>query len=169
VDSTTNTIAGINRTTAANAWWRPPANVAGGGVALSTTVAESAYQTVVYGYDEPDMLIMDNVRYAGFKNNFFTNIRFTNEFQDKEAVQMGFRYHFLWNNCIVIPDRNAPANTAHILNSRYIFPVFHEMDYFNVEPFIKPSNQRVVVSAMYLTWQLVCPSPRMNVMIANLA
>lgn len=168
VGQTTNVIGGIDRSQAANAFWKPAANVSGGNAALSTSVAENAYQSVVYGYDEPDILIMDNTRYANFKNNFFTNIRFTNEYQDAEAVQMGFRYHFMFNNCVVIPDRNAPANAGYILNSRYVFPVFNEMDYFNVDPFIKPSNQRVVVSAFYLTFQICCPSPRMNVKITNI-
>jgi hypothetical protein len=46
--------------------------------------------------------------------------------------------------------------------------VFHEADYFNVDPFIKPSNQRVLVSTMYLTWQFSCISPRMQIKIINI-
>ena len=55
-----------------------------------------------------------------------------------------------------------------VLNSKYIFPVFHEADYFNVDPFLKPSNQRVLVSCMYLTWNLSCISPRMNVAFTSI-
>jgi hypothetical protein len=43
-----------------------------------------------------------------------------------------------------------------------MYPVFHEADYFTVDPFIKPSNQRVIVSTMYLTMQLINRSPRMG-------
>jgi len=168
IGQTTNVIAGIDRSVAANAFWKPPANQSGGSAALSTAVAEAAYQAVVYGYDEPDFLVMDNTRYGNFKNNFFQLVRFTNEFQDREAAQMGFRYHFMFNNCVVTPDRNCPANVAYMGNSKYIFPVFHEADYFTIDPFIKPSNQRVVVSAMYVTWQLACLSPRMGIKITNI-
>lgn len=167
VKTTNNTIAGISRT--ANTWWQPAANAAGGSAALTSSVAESAYQSVVYGYDEPDLMVMDNTRFGAFKQAFVGNARYNDNMQDKEAVQAGFRYHFLFNNCIVLADRFAPAQEAYILNTKYIAPVFHSADYFKVDPFIKPSNQRVITSALYLTWNLTCVSPRMNVAITSLA
>jgi hypothetical protein len=168
IQSTTNTIAGINRATAANAFWLPAAVVGNGGGALTPTNAETAYQSVVYGYDEPDLMTMNNTSYAAFKQQFTTLIRFGQGMQDDEALQVGFRNHFLFNNAVVVPDRFATATQAEIMNSKYIFPVFHEADYFNVDPFLKPSNQRVLVSTMYLTWNLSCISPRMNVVINNM-
>jgi len=168
IGSTTNTIAGINRSTAGNAFWQPQANVAGGGVALSITNADAAYWSTVFGYDEPDIMVMDNTRYANFKQAFQTTIRFTDNLQDKEALQQGFRYHFLFNNCIVLADRNCLPNVAYIMNSKYMFPVFHEADYFVIDPWVKPSNQRVLVSNIYLTWQLADLSPRMGVKITNI-
>lgn len=168
VGQTSNVIAGIDRSQAANSFWLPPANFSGGSAPLSQANAELAYQTIVFGYDEPDLMIMDNTRFANFKNQFTGLIRFTNLDQDDEALQAGFRYHFLYNNAVVMADRFTPANTAYLLNTKYIFPVFHEADYFNVDPFIKPSNQRVVVSTMYLAWQVSCVSPRMNIKIINI-
>jgi hypothetical protein len=167
IKTTDNTIAGIDRTSAT--WFQPAANVAGGSAALTSAVAETAYQSVVYGYDEPDLMLMDNTRFGAFKQAFVGNARYADNMQDKEAIQAGFRYHFLFNNCVVVADRFAPAQEAYILNSKYIFPVFHEADYFKVDPFIKPSNQRVITSSLYLTWQLMCNSPRMNVCITPLA
>src|SRR5208282_4088744 len=166
--STTNTIAGINRSLAANAWWLPTPAQSGGSTALSTTVAETTYQAVTWGYDEPDLLVMNRTSYAAFKGNFTSLIRFGQGMQDDEALQVGFRNHFLFNNAIVVADYFATANQAMYLNSKYIFPVFHEADYFNVDPFLKPSNQRVLVSCMYLTWNLSCISPRMNVEITSI-
>lgn len=169
VNATTNTIAGINRATAANSFWLPAAAVPAGGQALNPVIAETAYQSVVYGYDEPDLLIMPNKQYGDFKSNFTQNIRFTNEDQDNEAVQAGFRYHFMFNNAITLADLNVPANTAFLLNTKYIFPVFHEQDYFTIDPWVKPSNQRVAVSTQYLTWQVVCLGPKYQVAITALA
>lgn len=159
---TTNTIAGISRSAPNNAFWQPPApqdNVSG---ALLPNIAEIAYQAVVFGYDEPDLMVIIQNRYAGFKGNFTTQIRFGQGMQDEEALQVGFRNHFLFNNAIVVPDQFCLANSAYFMNSKYMFPVFHEADYFNVDPFIKPTNQRVLVSTMYLTWQLSNISPRMG-------
>lgn len=169
VVSTTNTIAGINRATAANAFWLAATAVSGGNAALTTNVAEQAYQSVCYGYDEPDLMVMDRTRYGNFKSQFTSLIRFGQGMQDDEALQVGFRNHFLFNNAVVVADIFATANQALLLNSKYIFPVFHEADYFNVDPFLKPSNQRVLVSCMYLTWNLSCISPRMNVPITNIS
>ena len=165
VVSTTNTIAGINRASSANAWWLPATAAAGGGGALTSATAEPTYQSVTWGYDEPDLFVMNRTSYAAFKNNFVSNIRFGQGMQDDEALQVGFRNHFLFNNAVTVADYFATANQALLLNSKYIFPVFHEADYFNVDPFLKPSNQRVLVSCMYLTWNLSCISPRMNVAI----
>jgi hypothetical protein len=169
VGATTNTIAGIDRSVAANAFFLAATAVANGGGVLSSANAETAYQSVTWGYDEPDMLVLDRTRYAAFKNQFVGLIRFGQGMQDEEALQVGFRNHFLFNNAITVPDVFAPASVAYFLNSKYIFPVFHEADYFNVDPFIKPSNQRVLVSTMYLTWQLSCIAPRMNVKITGIA
>lgn len=168
VQTTTNVIAGIDRTVAANAFWLPAPVVSNGGGALTPTNAETAYQGVVYGYDEPDLMTMNNTSYAAFKQNFTQLIRFGQGMQDDEALQVGFRNHFLFNNAVVVPDRFATAAQAELMNSKYIFPVFHEADYFNVDPFLKPSNQRVLVSTMYLTWNLSCISPRMNGVINNM-
>ena len=169
IGQTTNTIAGINRSTAGNTFWQPQANVSGGSANLSTANADTAYWSTVFGYDEPDIMAMDNTRYANFKQAFVGNIRYIDNIQDKEALQAGFRYHFLFNNCIVLADRNAPANVAYIMNSKYMFPTFHEADYFTIDPWVKPSNQRVLVSNIYLTWQLADLSPRMGVKITNIS
>ena len=166
--STANVIAGIDRSVAANAFWQPPANVNNTAGVLTPTNAEIAYQTVVFGYDEPDLLVIAQPRYAGFKGAFTTLVRFGQGMQDEEALQVGFRNHFLFNNAIVVPDIYATTNAAYFINSKYMFPVFHEADYFNVDPFIKPTNQRVLVSTMYLTWQLSNISPRMGVEIINI-
>lgn len=159
VGSTSNTIAGISRS--ASPFWQPNAPVSIGGT-LTATLAEGAYQQVVYGYDEPDGLLLFNTQYANFKASFFTNVRWTDSFMDKEAAQMGFRYHFMFNNAIVMADKNIPAGNGWLLNSKYLFPVFNSNDFFTVDPWIKPSNQRVVVSNIYLTWNIICPSPRMQ-------
>jgi len=165
---TTNTIAGINRSSSANAWWLAATPVPGGSAALSSAVAEPGYQSVTWGYDEPDLFVMNRTSYAAFKNQFVGLVRFGQGMQDDEALQVGFRNHFLFNNAVTVADYFATANQAMLLNSKYIFPVFHEADYFNVDPFLKPSNQRVLVSCMYLTWNLSCISPRMNVAFTSI-
>lgn len=167
--STTNTIAGINRTTAANAFWRPQSNGAGGGAAMSTSVANAMMMSTMFGYDSPDLILMANSEFGAFMNTFLDLARWSDNMQDKEAVQAGFRYNFLFNSATVLPDRNCPANEAYFINSKYLYPIFHELDHFVSDPWMKPHNQRVAVSTNYLTWQLACTAPRMGGCVTNLA
>lgn len=163
---TSNTIAGINRST--STFWQPAGNVNGGSAPLTPTVFESAYQNVVYGYDEPDLCLMDNTRFGNFKMNFTSLIRYEELEQDEVALQAGFRYSFVVNNAVIMADRFVPAEKGYLLNSKYIFPIFNINDYFKIDPWMQPSNQRVVISKIYLMWQIACISPRMQVCIINI-
>ncbi len=168
--STTNTIAGINRSSAGNAFWQPAANfpVANAGV-LAPDDVEGAYQSVTYGYDEPDLMLLSLAMYRSFKKGYYSQIRYNQPDQDTEAVQFGFRYHLKFDNLVIFQDRflNAYGNVGFMINTKYMFPVFHPADYFNADPFIKPSNQRVVVAQLTLAWNLACIAPRMQCALTN--
>lgn len=170
VATTNNIIAGIDRSQAANAFWQPNANVA---VATAGTVladdVENLYQQVTYGWDEPDLMLMTPQMYRSFRKSYYGQIRYNQPDQDEQAVQFGFRYHLKYNNMVVFQDRflaQAPLTNGHqgslMLNTKYLFPVFHPANYFDVDPFIRPSNQKVLVAQVTLTWQLSVVSPRMN-------
>jgi hypothetical protein len=180
-----NTVAGISRSTLTA--WKPTAGVSAGG-ALSVSTAETAYQSIVFGYDEPDTLIMANADYAKFKIQFTSVssttaslIRYTGE-QDSSTVQTSIRYHFRFNNCIVLADQFAPTtgtfsnggssrsgSFALMFNSRYVWPIFNTNSYFRVRPWIAPSNQDVIVSTVHLVWNIGCNSPRTGLMIYGLS
>jgi hypothetical protein len=167
IKTANNVIAGIDRSVAANSWWLPATQVNNTSTPLTLANAEKAYVSVVFGYDEPDLLIINQAGYAGFKNLFVPNIRYTDDIQDRQALQAGFRYHFMYNNAIVMPDLFVPAGDSYILNTKYFYPLFHKDDYFTVDPFVKPSNQRVVVSQIFVTWQLINQGPRFGCNIIN--
>lgn len=170
VATTNNIIAGIDRSQTANAFWQPNANVA---VATAGTVladdVENLYQQVTYGWDEPDLMLMTPQMYRSFRKSYYGQIRYNQPDQDEQAVQFGFRYHLKYNNLVVFQDRFLGATTlgnghqgSLMLNTKYLFPVFHPANYFDVDPFIRPSNQKVLVAQVTLTWQLSVVSPRMN-------
>src|SRR6266568_6978682 len=88
--TTNNVIAGIDRSVAANSFWLPGPAVANGGTPLTVANAEKLYQGVVFGYDEPDIFLIDGTTagvFSAFKNQFLGLIRFTGEDQDNEALQ----------------------------------------------------------------------------------
>lgn len=168
---TTNVIAGIDRNAAANAFWRPQANVALGGTILPGQL-EDGYASTVWGYDEPDILTLRPTTYAKFKANYLPVtpnaanpgvMRVTQAEADGKAIQGSFKVGFYFNNAAVVPDRFVPSTEVYLWNTKYMYPVFHEGDYFTMDAWTKPSNQRVIVSTIYLTWQLINRAPRMAV------
>lgn len=170
VGVTNNLIAGIDRSQAVNAFWQPNATVpvATAGTVLADDV-ENLYQQVTYGWDEPDLFLMTPQMYRSFRRSYYGQIRYNQPDQDEQAVQFGFRYHLKYNNMVCFQDRFLGATPlpngfqgSLMLNTKYLFPVFHPANYFDVDPFIRPSNQKVLVAQVTLTWQLSVVSPRMN-------
>lgn len=172
VQQSTNTIAGINRST--NSFWQPKtAAVAGGASTITETDMEKEYLNQTYGYDEPDAIVMSHNVYHTFKVAFTQNVRFIKPELDSDTIIAGFKEHFVYNNAVVMPERflqdftvnqatATPSNTVFLLNTKYIYPVFHARDYFVVQPWQKPSNQEVLVSRITITWNIKCNNPRMQ-------
>jgi hypothetical protein len=162
VHTATNTYAGINRSTAGNEFWKPggtnQANRTASGN-LNMTDLLTAYGDVVFGNEEPDTCITTQAAFNAFEILLIGNQRYA---RDEDTVRAGFRRHLMLNNAIVLHDQYAPSGTWTYLNTKYIYPAFHQDDYFVVDPFIRPTNQRVLSSFIWLTWQMKCLNPRMH-------
>lgn len=165
-----NTIAGINRATAANAFWVPNSS-ANSNMAGATTIPKliTAYWNYVgnnLGTDEPQIFVMPPSNYATFESLFVQNIRYINEEADKRSVQGSIRHKLMFQNMVCIPSYNlgatsiAAANTGLFINYNYIYPVFFEPLYFNFRPWLTPTNQFVMVSYCRLGWNIICVSPQ---------
>lgn len=159
-----NTVAGINRATTTA--WNPAASVAIGGH-LTPTLAEQAYQSITFGYDEPDTIMLNNADYGNFKIQFTqagtttANItRQNNNIADTTPAQVSLRYHFRFNNCTVLADQYNAAGTGYMWNSKYFFMNYHQRGYFIIRPWIMASNQEVVVSRVVVIMQLTNVNPR---------
>lgn len=158
--STTNTIAGISRTT--NAWWKPGGTQAANRTAsgnLSLTDMQLAYGDVTFGNEEPDTIIATQLGFNAYWGLLVGNIRYM---RDEETTRMGFKRHLMFNNAVMLHDQFAATQKMLFLNTKYIYPVFHQDDYFQVDPFIRPSNQRILSSFIWVTLNLKVINPRMN-------
>ncbi len=169
VVSTTNTYAGIDRSVGANAFWK--SGNGSGPTTLSANLSLSAMQTeygkVTFGNEEPDTLITTQAGFNAYWNLLVGNIRY--ERQDEETTRAGFKRHLMFNNAVVLHDQYTPAGYMYFLNSKYIQPYFHQDDYFTIDPFLKPSNQRILVSNIFVTMQLLVKNPRMQTAIASIS
>ena len=167
-----NTIGGINRSTTTA--WNPGASVAASGH-LTITVFEQAYQSITFGYDEPDTLMLNNTDYGNFKIQFTqpgttttSIIRSMNNEADREPVQTSLRYHFRVDNCTVLADQYNTAGTGYMWNSKYFWMNYHNRGYFIIRPWIMASNQELVVSRVVVVMQLTNVNPRTALAITNI-
>lgn len=158
VATTNNTYAGIDRSVAANAFWKP--NVVTTAEALTMATLMTSYGNVTLGNEEPDTILTTQAGFNAYWNLLVGNIRYPDP--DQESVRAGFKRHLVFNNAVMFNDTYVPAGDWFMLNSKYIDACFHENDYFVVEPFIRPTNQRIIISGIYLTMNLKVWNPRMQ-------
>lgn len=160
VGTTSRTYAGINSST--NTWWRPGGTNSGIRTAsgnLTLSDMQTTYGDVTFGNEEPDTIIMTQTGFNAYWNLLVGNIRYM---RDEDTTRAGFKRHLMFNNAVVLHDQYATSQTATYLNTKYIYPCFHSDDYFVVDPFLRPSNQRILSSFIWVTLNLKCITPRMQ-------
>ena len=144
------TYAGI---TIASGTWRSnggagPTTVS---AALSMTNMQTLYGTAVYGNEEPDTCVTTQAIW----NQFWVLCQALQRYQkDEETTRAGFKNHLMFNNAVVLHDQFVPSGEMYFLTSKYAAPVFMERDYFVVEPFVRPTNQRVIASQVFVALNL---------------
>lgn len=161
VASTTNTYAGINRSTAGNSYWHP--HIDSTAEAISYAAMQRVYGATTKGNEEVDTILMTQTGFNAFWALNVANIRYPDP--DQETIRAGFRRHMVFNNAVVLHDSyitNAATVGAYFLNSKYIEACFLDNDYFTVDPFAMPTNQRVLISHIWVTMNLKVFNPRMQ-------
>lgn len=169
VVTTNNIYAGINRATAGNSWWisgNGSGPLDNGAANLSQASLQTVYGRVTFGNEEPGRILTTQAGFNAFLNLMVGNIRYE---RDEETTRMGFRRHLVYNNAVVLHDQFVPAGDFFVLNEKYIDVYFIEDDYFVVDPFIKPSNQRVLISNIFVSLEIVVRGPRYQTALINVA
>lgn len=157
VASATNVYAGIDRNVAGNEFWKPQVDATA--EAISLAAFQRVYGSATFGNEEPDTILTRQQGFNAFHQLLVANIRYPDP--DQETINAGFRRNLVYNNAVVLHDQYVDDKT-YFLNSKYIDMCFHESDYFVVDPFLKPSNQRILVSGIYVTLNLKVWNPRMQ-------
>jgi hypothetical protein len=157
VAADTNVYAGIDRNAAGNSFWKPVVDATA--EAISLAAFQRVYGKATFGNEEPDTILTTQAGFDAFHQLLVANIRYPDP--DEETTRAGFRRNLVYNNAVVLHDQFV-AGGMYFLNSKYIDMCFHESDYFVVDPFLKPSNQRILVSGIYVTGNLKVWNPRMQ-------
>lgn len=165
--TTSSIYAGITRDTTTNAWWN--CNGTAGPTTLSANLSlsamQTAYGTVTFGNEEPDTIITTQAGFNAFWNLLVGNQRYI---KDDETTRAGFKRHLVFNNAVVMHDQFCTSGVMLMLNTKYVNPVFHQDDYFVVDPFMRPSNQRILCSNIWVTLNVKWVNPRMQARIISI-
>lgn len=136
--------------TLANPWFSNGGTGPTSAGTITDASLETDYLAASFGNEEPDIMIMTNTGYASFRA-LLTNIQRLTD--DLEQTRFGFR-SLMYNNAGVYRDLFCPAGEVDTLTSKYVWPLFHPADHFRIDPFVQPTNQRVVVSHIWVTMNL---------------
>lgn len=118
----------------------------GGAVSFDNMMAD--YMAASQGNEQPDRIFMTQPSYTAFWRLLTQQQR---QIEDSEVTRAGFKMHLQFNNAVVMWDGFVPSGEMQGITSKYVRPVFFAKDYFSVDPFIQPTNQRVIVSRIYVT------------------
>lgn len=164
LNNTTNTIAGINRTTSGNTFWVPNTAYDMTTFTLSNLLlAWHQYVGRQLGYDYPQCFLMGPIAFATLESLMVQQIRYTNSDVDSKSAQSAMREHFMFKQATCIEDpylESLDPGNAYIINFRYLYPVFLLNFYFNFRPWMSPSQQFILVSYIRLAWNITCISPK---------
>jgi len=117
------------------------------GGAISFADMMSDYMAASQGNEQPDRIFTTALGYTNFWALLSAQQR---QIEDSEVTRAGFKMHLMFNNAVVMWDGFVPAGEMQGITSKYVRPIFHTRDYFSVDPFIQPTNQRVIVSRIYV-------------------
>jgi hypothetical protein len=122
-----------------------------GAAALSLANMMTDYMSASLGNEQPDRIFTTAAGYSLFWGLLQTSQR---QIEDAETIRAGFKMHLMFNNAVVMWDPFTPGGEMEMITSKYFRPIFLSRDYFNVDPFIQPTNQRVLVARIYITLNL---------------
>jgi len=143
------TYAGITLTSAF--WLSNGLNGPSSGGAVSLANMQTDYGNATFGNEEPDTIIFTQAGWNALWNLLTPLQRYT---RDDETTRAGFKNHLMLNNAVVLHDQFETSGECIMLTSKYASPVFNPADYFVVEPFIRPTNQRVISSQIFVQMNL---------------
>jgi len=125
---------------------------------------QTDYGRATFGNEEPTLICTTQAGWNAYWGLLTNNQRFL---EDEETTRGGFR-NLMFNRAVVLHDQFVPAGEMQMFTEKYVRPVFHPMDHFRIDPFVQPTNQRVIVSHIWLTCQMQFLSLRQHSRLVSL-
>lgn len=144
-------------------WWQSTVTTSGSFAAQGVKDLRTTFLTVRKGIDAPQLIIMSPTDYAYFENSQEVKQRYMGNAFDPGAEQLAFK------SAAVVPDADAAAGTAYMLNLNYLELVVHQDAEFKMDstPII-PANQFAQVWRIVWQGNLITTNRRMHGKIASI-
>ena len=115
-------------------------------VLSSVDILAPIYNSSSVGADQPNVIVTTQELYEKYESLLQPNMRYA----DEGAANAGFT-SLRYKNVPVTYDDSCPPDTLVMLNTKYLQAVFHEDTFMKATPFVRPSNQDVMI-AQILTY-----------------
>jgi hypothetical protein len=161
----TGTYGGINRATAANAWWRSQLfDASDNSITLSATEMlhglNRAHLLVSRGLEAPDLIIMGATHFGFFEAQLQANQRFTEPGKGKAGF-LAYKY----KGADVLYDPNCTTTSTYLLNTQYIRLRPHSTRNFKVAEQKMPTQQDATIIPTYWMGNITCMNANMQVLL----
>jgi hypothetical protein len=144
-----NSFAGIDRSDAANAWWRADVNAAGG--ALSEALMRTSYNNIVDGSEKATHIITTQAGYEAYEDLLQDTVRN----MDTKLGDAGFD-NLMFKSTPTLFDRDVPAGVMYFLNMNHIQLVSLNGAWFRVSDWLVPTNQDAKYKNIITRGNLTC-------------
>lgn len=158
-DPTTGTVAGINRATSGNEFWRNQImDESSDSITLSATTIMDAmellYGRCTRGMDVPNLWVYGNTYWRYFAGAVAANQRYVRE-SDSGSARTSHSY-YLFKDCKVFLDPNCSATRGYALNTEYLKIKVHKDRNLTPDKPRYPATQRATVIPIDIMGNLVC-------------
>jgi len=154
VDST-GTVGGLSAAT--YTWWASTERAGGSFAAQGINDMRIVFNTISYGNDKPDFIVMPQAVYEFFEASLEPKERYTNT----KAANVGFE-NLTFKAVPVMFDRDATSGTVHCLNSSYVNLCVHKDANFVTGKFVEPENQDATSAKILFQGNLTTNNRRMH-------
>ena len=160
--SATGTVGGLD--VATYPWWVSQENTSVGSFASGGLKAMRAeYNSASFGNDKPDFIVSDQATFERYEDALQPQERYSNT----TVANSGF-LNLTFKGIPIVFDRDTPANTMYMLNSKYISYVVHPLADFSTSPFVRPENQDASVAQILFQGNLTVNNRRMHAHLSGI-
>lgn len=160
----TNTYGNIDRSLAANAWWKSRVTDTNAAPAAATILEKvnTEFYALTRGTDAPDLVLMDDVTMGVFEGVLQTQLRFTSS----KLAEMGFTALRYKTADVVLTTGmggNGPSATTFFLNTKYLhLRPFSGRNMVALDGPTRPYNQDLVAKTIAWAGNLTCSGSKFH-------